>query len=61
MEIEHFFTCPHCWQTISIILDLSVGKQTYVEDCEVCCNPIQIDYTTESFELIDFAADSIEQ
>ena len=61
MEIEHFFTCPHCWQTISIILDLSAGQQTYVEDCEVCCNPIQIDYATEDFELVDFAADSIEQ
>ena len=61
MEIEHFFTCPHCWQTVSMVLDLSVEEQSYVEDCEVCCNPIQISYTTEAFELVDFQADSIEQ
>jgi transcription elongation factor Elf1 len=61
METEHFFTCPYCCQTISMILDLSIAEQSYVEDCEVCCNPIQISYTTKDFELIDFSADSIEQ
>ncbi len=61
MEEEHFFTCPYCWQTVSIILDLSIAEQTYIEDCEVCCNPIQISYRAEDFELADFSADSIEQ
>ncbi len=61
MEIEHFFTCPHCWQTVSMILDLSIEDQSYVEDCEVCCNPIQIFYTAADDELQDFSADSIEQ
>lgn len=61
MEIEHFFNCPHCWQTISMILDLSVVEQSYVEDCEVCCNPIQVSYQTKNFELTDFFAESIEQ
>ena len=44
-----------------MILDLSIEKQTYVEDCEICCNPIQIGYTAEAFELTDFSADGIEQ
>jgi len=61
MEIEHFFTCPYCWQQISMILDLSVEEQTYVEDCEVCCRPIQIAFTTENLELNDFQADSLEE
>ena len=61
MEIEHFFTCPYCWQTVSMILDLSIEQQRYVEDCEVCCNPIQVSYTAADFELQDFSADSIEQ
>jgi transcription elongation factor Elf1 len=61
METEQFFTCPYCWQTISMVLDLSAAEQSYVEDCEVCCNPIQISYTAEDFELIDFSAVSIEQ
>lgn len=61
MEIEHFFTCPYCWQSISMILDLSTEEQSYVEDCEVCCNPIQISYAAQNFELTDFSADGIEQ
>ncbi len=61
MEIEHFFICPYCWQNISMILDLSVEEQIYIEDCEVCCRPIQISYTAENEELQNFEADSIEQ
>ena len=61
MEIEHFFTCPYCWQKISMILDVSVAEQSYIEDCEICCNPVQISYLTEDFELKDFWAESIEQ
>ncbi len=44
-----------------MILDLSIGEQTYIEDCEVCCRPIQINYTAENYELADFTADGIEQ
>jgi transcription elongation factor Elf1 len=61
MEVEHFFTCPHCWQKISMILYLSVEEQDYIEDCEVCCNPIKIYYTVEDSELKTFAVESLEQ
>jgi transcription elongation factor Elf1 len=61
MEIEHFFTCPYCWQRISVILDLSIDQQSYIEDCEVCCRPMQIIYATQDFELDGFQAESIEQ
>ena len=61
MEDEHFFTCPYCWQTVSMILDLSIAVQSYIEDCEVCCNPIQVGYRSENFELADFSADNTEQ
>ncbi|PIS11776.1 MAG: CPXCG motif-containing cysteine-rich protein [Bdellovibrio sp. CG10_big_fil_rev_8_21_14_0_10_47_8] len=45
-EIEKHFRCPYCLEMISMILDLSVeGEQSYIEDCEVCCHPIQISYT----------------
>ncbi|MDQ6787388.1 MAG: CPXCG motif-containing cysteine-rich protein [Acidobacteriota bacterium] len=61
METEYFFTCPYCWQQISMILDLSVAEQEYVEDCEVCCRPIQIAYTTENGEQKEFWAESLEE
>jgi hypothetical protein len=56
--IEHFFTCPYCWQQISMLLDLSRGGQSYVEDCEICCNPITISYEIEDGELSGFSADA---
>jgi len=58
--IEHFFNCPHCWQDISMLLDPAYS-QTYVEDCEVCCNPIELTVGFEDGELLRFEARSIEQ
>ncbi len=37
---EIFFSCPSCWQRVSILVDLSAGTQEFVEDCEVCCRPL---------------------
>ncbi len=58
--IEHFFQCPHCWEQISMLLDSSVST-TYIEDCEVCCNPIQIAVNFRDGELAGFSAQSIQQ
>ncbi len=56
-EVEKFFKCPYCLEKISMLLDASVsGFQTYIEDCEVCCNPIQISYTCENSKIRGFAA-----
>jgi len=61
MEANHFFICPYCWQKISVILDLSVAAQEYIEDCEVCCRPIQISFKCNDLELVSFSTESIEQ
>ncbi|WP_431163610.1 CPXCG motif-containing cysteine-rich protein [Flagellimonas beolgyonensis] len=53
---EHFFQCPYCWEEISFLLDASVSRQTYVEDCEVCCNPIEVTAGFENTELVEFEA-----
>lgn len=58
--MEHFFICPYCGEEISMVLDLSVRRQTYVEDCEVCCNPIEISYAVEDGDLATFAAKGLE-
>ena len=29
--------CPYCGETIGIVVDLSVEDQSYIEDCQVCC------------------------
>ena len=58
---EHFFQCPYCWEEISVLLDPSVRQQTYIEDCENCCNPIEFRVAFQDGELMEFAADNIEQ
>ena len=58
--MEHYFYCPYCGEEISMVLDLSVRRQTYVEDCEVCCNPIEISYSVEGAALSTFAAKVLE-
>ncbi|TBN14426.1 CPXCG motif-containing cysteine-rich protein [Hyunsoonleella pacifica] len=30
---EHYFVCPYCWEEISMLLDDSIMKQEYIEDC----------------------------
>ena len=37
---ESFYQCPYCWEDVSILVDVSQPDQNYIEDCEVCCNPI---------------------
>jgi hypothetical protein len=44
-------TCPYCWESIEIALDLSVDEQRQVEDCSVCCRPIVVRYTAVDGEL----------
>lgn len=58
--LEHYFQCVYCWETISMLLDTS-ASQTYIEDCEVCCNPIQITTVFTDNELVGFEAKNIEQ
>lgn len=58
---EHFFQCPHCWQDISMLIDISQHQQNYIEDCEVCCNPIQLQINTDGQKLLRLEVQSIEQ
>ena len=59
--LEYFFQCPYCWQQISMLLDQSISNQNYIEDCEICCNPIRIKVTFSGSELLEFNAINIEQ
>ena len=58
---EHFFQCPHCWESISMLLDTSFRHQKYIEDCEICCNPLELEVSFEDGALIEFTAVSISQ
>jgi hypothetical protein len=34
--------CPYCGESYETTVDLSAGSQRYIEDCAVCCRPIEI-------------------
>ena len=59
--LEHFFQCPHCWEQVSFLLDSSVNNLEYIEDCEVCCNPIEVHAVFEKNELLSFNSSEIGQ
>ena len=60
VPVEHSFTCPYCGAGISMVLDLSVRRQSYVEDCEVCCNPIEVSYSVQDDALASFEVKTLE-
>ena len=43
-----WISCPFCGEAGSVLLDLSGGHQSYIEDCQASCQPMQI-----SFEIND--------
>ncbi len=43
-----------------MVLDISVRRQTYVEDCEVCCHPIEVRYSVVADEIDSFEARVLE-
>ncbi|MBT8270939.1 MAG: CPXCG motif-containing cysteine-rich protein [Bacteroidia bacterium] len=59
--LETFFSCPYCWERISMLVDRSVREQEYIEDCEVCCNPIQLKVYIEQQKIISIEATEIGQ
>lgn len=34
--------CPYCGEWIELAVDPTAAGQAYVEDCSVCCRPIEI-------------------
>ena len=39
--------CPYCGEVIEILVDPSVESQSYIEDCQVCCRPINLTVTID--------------
>ncbi len=58
---EHYFQCPYCWEEISMLLDPSIKQQNYVEDCEICCNPIEVTLQFNNNILESFQVNNLEQ
>ena len=44
--------CPYCGEQIEVLIDCSVSRQEYIEDCSVCCRPIIISVETSQGEVV---------
>jgi len=37
-------SCPYCGEIVDVVIDEGGGRrQSYIEDCPVCCRPWQVD------------------
>jgi hypothetical protein len=62
--LEGFVTlsCPYCAESYGVAVDLSAGSQSYIEDCQVCCQPINLQLTvTDSGEFASLNAERIDR
>ena len=44
--------CPYCGEPIVVVVDLSQDEQDYIEDCSVCCRPIEFKIRCQEGELV---------
>ena len=40
--------CPYCGEHYGTLLDLSGGSSNTIEDCQVCCQPIELRVTVNA-------------
>jgi hypothetical protein len=41
VDDQFFVTCPYCGEQVEICVEPEV-KGSFVQDCEVCCNPWRV-------------------
>ena len=49
MPDEFLVTCPYCGEQVEICVEEDV-RGSFVQDCEVCCNPWRVRVSRESGE-----------
>ncbi len=56
--IEQSVECPYCGETIDLLIDDSVPQQNYIEDCPVCCRPINVNTAVDTNGSVEILATS---
>jgi hypothetical protein len=51
--VEAEIVCPHCGETFPLAIDTSQSEQSLVEDCTVCCRPINLSIRCRPGEVLD--------
>jgi len=54
----HLIQCPYCWEKFDLVVDCSQEEQSYIEDCWVCCRPIEFTVTVDQNNDVEVLAKS---
>lgn len=49
---EHAICCPYCGEELTVNIDCSAGSHDFIEDCAVCCSPIELRAKVDSNRLV---------
>ena len=52
IEQDAKIICPYCSSEFTLLIDISGGEQTLVEDCEVCCQPVVLSLHIDNGTLV---------
>ena len=50
--------CPYCWEKFELVVDCSQEEQSYIEDCWICCRPIDLTVSIDQNNNIEVLAKS---
>jgi len=53
--LEHTISCPYCNESFTVLIDPSIEQQSYIEDCQVCCQPIEFRVVIDNGELSEIS------
>lgn len=44
----HRIQCPYCGERFDTLVDAGNGAARYIEDCQICCQPIEFELQVDS-------------
>ena len=58
VALEEFLSirCPYCRERFEVSVDLTLAHQVYYEDCQVCCNAIELTLVSVAGQLVSHMA-----
>lgn len=59
LEQDRTVACPYCGEAVGVVINCTLTSQEFVEDCHVCCRPIQFSVMVdEDGEIVNLQARS---
>ena len=49
--------CPHCFERSEVSVETIYGNQRYIQDCQVCCQAIELIVEVANGELVKVTAE----